>query len=1116
MSSAARNQAISPDSSYLVQAPAGSGKTELLTRRVLALLAIVDEPEEILALTFTRKAAAEMRARVVEALLMAQPQDAASHRMQTWQLAEKVRAHAANRDWHLSEYPARLQMMTLDSLTHMLARQLPLLSGFGDMPRPGEQSQRLYREAAEAALNEALRICPEIAETLLLHQDHNTVGVINMLADMLGKRDQWLPDIAYHARDKQELRLRQEAYLQVLMQDRLDVCDALFPQDIREELLALLAFAGNHRGDTTLAALADWPACDVQELPLWQAIADELLTQKGEFRKTVNVRRGFPAGKEFAEQKKHFVALLDRLAGIPALGEALHALRRLPATAQYEDAQWQVLAALLDILILASAQLQRLFGERGEADFTEIALRALDAMADEQGAPSDLLLRLDYRIHHILVDEFQDTSRLQMRLLHTLTCGWQTGDAVRRTLFMVGDPMQSIYRVRKAEVGLFMQAACNEAGLPPTQLLTLSRNFRSAENLVDWVNRAFSSIFPAAAEEDMVRGAVAHVPADFALSQQGEVCLRLQSGRDDADEAAWAVDLIRKALEKADTCADASENEPRIGVLGRTRKQLHALMAALQAAGIPFRAIKVLPLGERPEVRTLRALLRALLHPADRESWASLLRAPCCGLSAAELFALMAGDARPIWRIVNDTASLAKLSAQARARVQYLVAALTPCVAKSGRQAVRDLLETAWRRLLMPSLLDVVAQANARAVFELIEALDDGGYVDFSAFDERLEYLFAAPDASPEAARVELMTIHGAKGLQWDTVILPGLGQPPRSSETPLMVLSEVPLGAGESALLIAPKAETRGRDPVYDLVRDLERDKEVFEQARLLYVACTRAESVLYLSGHINEKSGQAAKNSLLALLLKDGEDCFGADVEILAATEGDGDSDDSTEARAPLMRIANLPPVIEIEVETPPQNIDAEPEFAWAGVEAAAIGIALHAALQNVAEKGVETWQMADSEQVQATMRRILLLQGLSGERLEGAISAAMQGLNRTLKSERGRWILSGKHQKSHAEWSLSSSAHGRVRTRVIDRCFVDNAGTRWIVDFKTGAHEGADLEHFLTQERERYRAQLAEYAQLVGECDKHRYPIRLGLYFPLLNAWDEWAADGTDLSS
>jgi len=252
MSAEVRLKARHPVGSFLVQAPAGSGKTELLTQRILALLAIVDEPEEILALTFTRKAAAEMRKRVLESLSAAKPDESAAHKMETWKLAQEAMLRSEQRGWHLIAHPARLRIMTLDSLTYSLARQLPLLSGLGDMQTPSEHAQLAYREAAEAALNETMRDFPEAAECVLLHQDHNAVAVIALLADMRGKREQWLDEIAAHGRDMSSLRHMLERNLADIMIQKLVSCDALMPINVKAALPALMRFAGEQKNDDLL------------------------------------------------------------------------------------------------------------------------------------------------------------------------------------------------------------------------------------------------------------------------------------------------------------------------------------------------------------------------------------------------------------------------------------------------------------------------------------------------------------------------------------------------------------------------------------------------------------------------------------------------------------------------------------------------------------------------------------------------------------------------------------------------------------------------------------------------------------------------------------------------
>jgi len=1084
MSVEVRRQALNVDS-YLVKAPAGSGKTELLIQRILVLLAEADEPERILALTFTRKAAAEMRTRVIKALTMERPDDERSHEMETWRLAARAVAHANEMGWNLIEHPARLRIMTLDSFSHSLARQMPLLSGLGDMPTPTENAQAAYRQAAEATLNEAMKSFPEAAECVLLHQDHNTVDVIGLIAEMLGRRDQWLKDVADHARDMIGLKAMLESNLEVIMRQQISDCDVLMPADAKAALPALLSFAGNNRGDEMLAGLADWPEASLAMLGEWQLIAQALLVDKGTaLRKSggITVKQGFPPGKEFSAQKEQFKQVLDNLEDIQGLAEALHGLRGLPASAGIDAAQWRVMESLFLLLILADARLREVFSRQREADFVEIALRSLDTMGGEQ-SPSDLLLRLDHQIHHILVDEFQDTSKLQINLLRCLTAGWQ-GEG--RTLFMVGDPMQSIYRFRKAEVELFLLAAENRVGLPEVEVLELERNFRSAPLIVGWVNRAFSRIFPD--EPDILCGTVEYTRAEAALSHEGRVRLHLQAGRGDEQEAKAVACLV------GDELAKASKGEPlRIGILARSRNHLHAIMPALSEAGIPFRAIKVLPLHTRSEVRTLRALMRALLHPADRLSWAALLRAPCCGLDTAQMHVLLKSDVRPVWQILCDETRLKALSDDARARIRHVAQALGPCLEMSGRVGVRQLVSSAWLRLGMPVLLDETSGLNTEAAFDLIGELDDGGYIDFALFDERVEKLFAAPDVSPEAARVELLTMHGAKGLQWDVVILPGLGRATGRSDNPLLAFTEAPVPGGLP--LISPKAATRSKDALYDLIRRIEKNKEENELARLLYVSCTRAETSLHMLGHVSDKSGKAEKSSLLALLMQHDESCFGADIEMLEHSV-----QSTADIRLPLCRIRNLPePQSEIEAE----GAGLEPEYAWAGPEAAPVGNAVHAALQQVAGKGIENWGEGDTATAVVQMRRLLMAEGLSGGVLEDATKRCEQGLKLALDSERGRWILSGNHEESHSEWGLSLRGGGLVRQNVIDRSFV-HKGERWIIDYKTASHEGSDIEAFLDQERERHAEQLLRYAEVLRRLEDR--PVRLGLYFPMLNGWRE----------
>jgi len=1086
MSSVVRQQAISPKQSFLVQAPAGSGKTELLTQRILALLAVAQEPEEIMALTFTRKAAAEMRARVLESLHMPKPDDEQSHSMSTWRLSEKVLQRSDERGWQLLQNPNRLRMMTLDSLTSMLARQLPLLSGLGDMPRPSEHAQAMYQQAAENTLNHAARQYRSAVESLLLHQDHNTIAVITLIANMLQNREQWLKYIAEYARNTQGLRDLLEHNLSYYISHQLQLCDASMPIAYKKDLPALMRFAAEHGGSESWK-LSAWPEADITQLAAWQAMANFLLTGSGTFRKTVTKTQGFPADRKV--EKSDVLDILSHLSDISELSQQWDDIRKMPDSPHFAHEQWQVLEALFTLLPLASSELKSIFMQQGSADFTEISLRALDALRDEHHRPSDILLKLDYRIQHILIDEFQDTSELQVELLRGLTAGWQEGDT--RTLFMVGDPMQSIYRFRKAEVSLFLEASSNNVdGLPDVTPCALQRNFRSSPNIVHWVNRAFAHIFPSQA--DAISGAVCHAEAKAARDHEGDVHLHLQSGEDTSCEAMAIMEIVQQARQQGQ----------RVGILARTRKHLHEIMPTLEKANIAFRAINILPLANQPEIRTLRALTRALLHPADKASWVALLRAPCCGLNNQALFALLGSHTSSIcmWDILCDTELLSSLEPNTRSRVEHLIHALAPCVATAGHITVRHCIETAWLRLGMPQLLQGSAHTNVETVLKLLDSLEAeyvAGSIHFKHFDERLEFLYAAPNNEPDAAMVELMTIHGAKGLQWDVVILPGLGKTSGRNDAPMIAFTEAPI-QGEGLFLLSPKPQTRNKDKLFSFIQTIEKSKDVHEQHRQLYVACTRAESQLHIFGHVSENNGKAKKGSFLYSLLEHDEFCFGAHIMQLENSEHDTET-----AHTALQRMRDIPqaipayPITDFETKT-------EAAFGWAGLEAAPVGNVLHAMFERIANIGIEQWNSENNTNI---MRRLLLQEGLSGEVLNSSLQRCQKGLEKTLNSNRATWILSDKHQHAHCEWAISHMSGTHIAHYIVDRSFVDETGIRWIIDYKTASHEGSNIEHFIDEECLRHQSQLQRYALALQDMGHHN--LRLALYFPMLDAWREWEA-------
>jgi ATP-dependent exoDNAse (exonuclease V) beta subunit len=189
-------------------------------------------------------------------------------------------------------------------------------------------------------------------------------------------------------------------------------------------------------------------------------------------------------------------------------------------------------------------------------------------------------------------------------------------------------------------------------------------------------------------------------------------------------------------------------------------------------------------------------------------------------------------------------------------------------------------------------------------------------------------------------------------------------------------------------------------------------------------------------------------------------------------------------------------------IEVKAVPEAPAVE--FDWAGEMACAVGVVAHRLLQRLGLSGLAPDTKVNMEAYGPAARQMLLREGVVPEQLSEALSRVMQALNNMLSDKRGRWILSDQHQDIGCEYPLAAVIDGKIRRMVIDRTFVDQEGNRWIIDYKTGSHEGGDPKAFLEREKERYRTQLEDYAQAFKKLEQR--PIRLGLYYPVLKGWQE----------
>ena len=489
-----------------------------------------------------------------------------------------------------------------------------------------------------------------------------------------------------------------------------------------------------------------------------------------------------------------------------------------------------------------------------------------------------------------------------------------------------------------------------------------------------------------------------------------------------------------------------------------------------------------------------------------------------------------------VLELMNDDARVAVLSADGRERLERVHAVLKACLDHRCRGSLRGRIAGAWYALGGPACVeDTTDLEDAEIYFDYLESHEEAGEIaDPVAFEEGLSKLYALPDLQADE-RLQIMTIHKAKGLEFDVVIVPGLGRPPRGDDKKLFLWLErpgtplAPRGGGlggeaDADLLLAPIQDAGADDDrIYAWLQKLEAEKKSLEAERLLYVAATRARQRLHLLGDtrlVPDRDGvltlkPPARKALLGKLWPVVEPVYTEAASQAAGSSTpltlNGEKGDALNIDQSLRRLVSgwpLPAPPPRAEWTPPRDTAREQheiEFSWVGETARHVGSVAHRWLQRIAEDGLKGWDAQRVETLRKTFSEALAARGVAESELGAATGRVATALTHAITDPRGRWLL-GPREDARNEFRITAIINGECMDLVIDRLFRDADDQRWIVDYKTSSHEGADVERFLDREQERYLAQLGRYAVLMRRLDDR--PIRLGLYFPLLGGWREWA--------
>ena len=1126
----ARDEALNIKRSYIVQAPAGSGKTGLLTLRFLKLLTISESPEQIVAITFTRKAASEMRDRIIKTLTWTEdlkanksrPKEGFDH--QRFTIAEKVLARDEELNWGLLTSPTRLRIQTIDAFCFYLANKLPVLSRLGGNPRITPEIDDCFRDAITNTFRklESDQSISDDIEKVLVHLDNDFGRIERLLISLLKNRDQWLSYILEINDNNDDARVYTERCIRELIEESIsEVAQELRP--FAHSLLELLNFSlinqnqlesPRHLNTNQFTQL---PGTTINDVPSWHIIVELLTTAKGTWRKSLTKLNGFPSGsgkdKEHQIMCKNYklkmLALLEELSGKTNLLITLSYLLLLPSSS-INNRHWEFLTSLTRIMAQLGSELLISFRKFGIIDYTEVGAAARSALGTSD-EPTDLALSLDLSIDHILIDEFQDTSQLQLGILQQLVSGWSEEE--QKTLFMVGDPMQSCYGFRNANVGIYLNVQQN--GIPGLKInsLKLRANFRSNKNIVDWVNRHFFTAFPT--KSNTSRGAVPFSYSESVNNQPSKPRISTElisyknthrTGAKQA-EAEKVIEAIRKIR--------LSSSTEDIAILVRSRSHLAFIIPELNANNLNWLSTDIDRMGSMQLVEDLISLTKALLNPYDRLSWLAILRAPWIGLEVSDLYSISQDSLdKSVWKSINNLKDTNSISSDGRQRLSDFTDCIRSSMNHRYRTPLRELVQSSWELLRGGGAIKTAREVSCAAKYFnlLAEHESAGGIKNFDFFREQVYASFIPtfyqPALKPPSKPIQLLTMHKAKGLEFDHVIIPGLGNTPGSDDKPLLAWHERLNSKGQARLLISASTEVGAEeDKLYQLILHERTHKVLLENTRLLYIAITRAKESVNLLGTLSLNKNQELQipqKSLLSRLwnelqresinfkieeydpitpepkiLKEQKLPFPTPLERFKETQGLNER-----AKRYFQKKAEPPAIERMEIDHQVKNrLDA------------CAGDLIHGFFENYTKKPKIDSSLFASINAHRNYWEIELKKRDQSERnVDKALDFISNSIKETLCDKDLQWIFDDSTENSRSEFSISTNQNGVIRTYIIDRTFVDKNNTRWIIDYKTGATVNENEADFIRTQSRLHRGQLSYYKNLFSKLESKKTRIAL----------------------
>ena len=1077
-----RQIALNYNESYIIQAPAGSGKTELLTQRFLNLLAnAVSNPEEILAITFTKKAAIEMHERIYQAIIHAHkngspPKD--EHKKTTWLLARKVLQNDEQRQWNILSNPKRLCVSTIDSFCQRIIKFMPILSEMTQNPEITEDSYILYNDCVSRLLKD-VKHSPSWGMKLkvLLSNllDNDIEQLTNLLSEMLSKREQWMPiifntDIS-NTKDKLEKNFNE------FISKQLEILYELMPKNQLQLWEQLISFSEtNIKSKTTELKLSN----SSKSLLEWQKVINLAFTKSEppKLRKRIDKSIGFPAQnsgespdekKIYGEMKKKLKNAISILQENPVLSEKLlfiYGLHHL----NYTKEDWTSLESICEVLKVACQYLQLVFAEKNKVDFTQIQLSAITALGNDD-TPTDISLYLDHKLRHILIDEFQDTSATQFKLLRQLTNEWIPKDG--NTFFLVGDPMQSIYRFRQAEVQRFLEVKKYGIGNIKPKAITLSSNFRSSKTIIDWINNTFNYIFPRVENQHL--GAIKYSPS-ISIQKYENSYVEHYLSDSEISESIWIINKVKQLL---------ATKEQSIAILGKTRAHLTHIINELNLNNINFTENQIQNLGNLDVIKDLKSLTFSMIDIMDKLSWVEMLHSPIFGITLEEISKIIEED--PNASIYHNLKKLISNQSINRNKINIIINFYDNIFLNSRPRSLHKIIYHIWCSVDGPAI-HTNTKSHLQSFLSTLEKNEQQGILK-----EKAQFINELSQLKAEANNdynVQVMTLHKSKGLEFDTVFLPGLNRKKINDKSTILRYDSFINKNSQHQILLAPKPYNVKSKTLYHLLKKTNEKRLLLEEQRLLYVAATRAKKRLILTATLNKESPE--KSSLLNHLWIPTKDKW-VHIERNDSTI----KPDNQRQVQPLIKKYTLKNDINsnhtplLKQQLPDNNIPI-PYNIKSYIDRK-IGIIIHFIFENLADSNVPVSQL---KPIAYKFIASLNLKGIAQHNLFKIVKKILDNIS---TDQTATWLFK-KRKISYKELTTHRiSQKGKLIEEILDYTFVENE-TCWVIDFKVSSpNKNECLTDFLTKEKDLYYDQLKNYQYIMR--NKLKLTTKTALYFPLI---------------